>query len=218
MAYTKNTWANGDVITKAKLDNIEDGIYDNTVTTTDVVGGVANFKNADGTTLFSVNLPSAPTPTNMITNGDFSQAGATTDGWAAYSPTRSTIEISDGKLVLVHTTTSNYLYGVTYNVQTVADHVYYVRYKIKKTEADSDGDAKVLRFILGADHSGQEATRVVNISQNDIIENVFAIKADATSEKLVILFGGNIATAASNNSMLELYYIEMYDVTDIMPN
>lgn len=27
--YTKNTWQSGDIITKAKLDNIEDGIYAN---------------------------------------------------------------------------------------------------------------------------------------------------------------------------------------------
>ena len=27
--YTKNTWQSGDIITKVKLDNIEDGIYDN---------------------------------------------------------------------------------------------------------------------------------------------------------------------------------------------
>ena len=28
MAYTKNTWANGDVVTSAKLNNMEQGIYD----------------------------------------------------------------------------------------------------------------------------------------------------------------------------------------------
>lgn len=27
--YTKNTWQSGDIITKVKLDNIENGIYDN---------------------------------------------------------------------------------------------------------------------------------------------------------------------------------------------
>lgn len=27
--YTKNTWQSGDIITKVKLDNIEDGIYEN---------------------------------------------------------------------------------------------------------------------------------------------------------------------------------------------
>jgi hypothetical protein len=73
-----------------------------------------------------------------------------------------------------------------------------------------------LRFILGADYSGQEATRVLNIDQNNIIENVFAIKATANSSNLVIIFGGNISTEASNNPMLELYYIEMYDITDIV--
>lgn len=28
MSYTKNTWQSGDIITKEKLDNMEDGIYD----------------------------------------------------------------------------------------------------------------------------------------------------------------------------------------------
>lgn len=158
----------------------------------------------------------SPALTNMITNGDFSQAGATTDGWASYSPSQSTIAVTDGKLVLTHTATNNRLYGVKCNVNTQANHIYYVRYKIKKTESDSDGDAKVLRFIFGADYSGQEATRVVNITQDTVLENVFAIKAYANSSNLCILFGGNIGTEASNNSMFEVYYIEMYDVTDIV--
>jgi hypothetical protein len=152
----------------------------------------------------------------LITNGDFSVPGATTDGWAAYSPYQSSIAVADGKLILTHTVTNNRLYGVKCAVNTQADHIYYVRYKIKKTESDSDSDAKILRFILGADYSGQEATRVLNIVQNNIIENVFAIKATANSSNLVIIFGGNISTEASNNPMLELYYIEMYDITDIV--
>ena len=31
MSYTKNTWTSGDIITKVKLDNIEDGIYNNQI-------------------------------------------------------------------------------------------------------------------------------------------------------------------------------------------
>lgn len=205
------TWVNGELLNADKMNTLEQSVPTSATSS----NGVVTFKNGNGTDLFSVEV-GAPAPTNMITNGDFSQAGATTDGWTAYSPYHSTIAITDGKLVLTHTVTNNRLYGVTYNVQTTADHIYYVRYKIKKTEADSDGDAKVLRFILGADYSGQEATRIANITQDAIIENVFAIKADATSAKLIILFGGNIATAASDNSMLELYYIEMYDITDIV--
>lgn len=57
MAYTKNTWNNGDTITKTKLDNIENGIYDNAVTQTSESSGVILFKNAAGTTVFTVILP-----------------------------------------------------------------------------------------------------------------------------------------------------------------
>lgn len=57
MAYTKNTWSNGDVITKTKLDNIENGIYDNAVTHTSESAGVISFKNGAGTTVFTVTLP-----------------------------------------------------------------------------------------------------------------------------------------------------------------
>lgn len=57
MAYTKNTWNNGDTITKTKLDNIENGIYDNAVTQTSESSGVISFKNAAGTTVFTVTLP-----------------------------------------------------------------------------------------------------------------------------------------------------------------
>ena len=57
MAYTKNTWSNGDVITKTKLDNIENGIYDNAVTQTSESAGVISFKNGAGATVFTVTLP-----------------------------------------------------------------------------------------------------------------------------------------------------------------
>ena len=57
MAYTKQTWSNGDVITKSKLDHIEDGIYDNVATQSSESGGVISVKNAGGTTLFTISLP-----------------------------------------------------------------------------------------------------------------------------------------------------------------
>lgn len=57
MSYSKNTWNNGDVITKTKLDNIENGIYNNAVTQVAVNNGVASFKNADNTELFTLTLP-----------------------------------------------------------------------------------------------------------------------------------------------------------------
>lgn len=76
MAYTRTTWADGDVITAAKLNNEEAGIEANdqaiTVLQTAVAGkagtdtvaasaAVSNgsivFKNGSETTLFSVALP-----------------------------------------------------------------------------------------------------------------------------------------------------------------
>lgn len=57
MAYIKQTWSNGDVITKSKLDHIEDGIYDNAATQSSESGGVISVKNAGGTTLFTITLP-----------------------------------------------------------------------------------------------------------------------------------------------------------------
>lgn len=76
MAYIRNTWADGDVITSAKLNNEEAGIEANdqaiTALQTAVAGkagtdtvaasaamssGSIVFKNESGTTLFSVALP-----------------------------------------------------------------------------------------------------------------------------------------------------------------
>ena len=56
MAYTKQTWSNGDVITASKLGHIEDGIYDNAITQAEESGGVIYFKNADGVTIFTLNI------------------------------------------------------------------------------------------------------------------------------------------------------------------
>ena len=214
MAYTKNTWNNGDVISKSKLDNIENGIYNNAVTQVAVNNGVASFKNAAGTELFTLTLPTVPTPTNMIANGDFSAPDATTDGWSAIRPENSSIAVSGGKLVLTHTGTHNYNYGISYAVNTTADHIYYIRYKVTKTLTDDDGDAKILQIMLGT----EIATCIRPLSQNDVVENVVAFKTSANETSLQITFGGNITTTAANESMLELSYIEMYDVTDLMPN
>lgn len=57
MAYTKNTWNNGDVISKSRLDHIEDGIYTNAVTQTSVSGNIVSFKNAAGETVYTMTLP-----------------------------------------------------------------------------------------------------------------------------------------------------------------
>lgn len=214
MAYTKNAWANGDVITKSKLDHIEDGIYGNAVTQVTVNDGFASFKNAAGTELFTLTLPVTPTPTNMIANGDFSAAGATTDGWRSIRPSYSSIAISDGKLVLTHTGTNNYNYGISYSVDTTAGHTYYIRYKLTKTMSDSDGDAKIVQILLGS----EIATCIRAITQDTVIENVVAFTTSSSETSLQFTFGGSIATSASNESMMELWYVEMYDVTDILPN
>ena len=158
--------------------------------------------------------PSAPTPTNMITNGDFSQAGATTDGWSSVNPSRSTIAVTDGKLVLTHTTTNNGNYGMSYAVNTQADHTYYFRFKVARTIGGSDGDSAVIQIMLGS----EIAYVVRGLNQNDIVESVAAYKTSSSETTLKFQFGGAIGTTAANDSMMELYYIEMYDVTDIMPS
>lgn len=60
MAYTKTTWADGDVITATKLNNAETGIKNNDTaipTSASVSNGAIVFKNNASTTLFSVSLP-----------------------------------------------------------------------------------------------------------------------------------------------------------------
>lgn len=47
MPYTKNTWQSGDIITKVKLDHMEDGIYD----ASNLLIGIINYSNGSGTTL-----------------------------------------------------------------------------------------------------------------------------------------------------------------------
>lgn len=157
----------------------------------------------------------APSPTNMITNGDFSAAGATTDGWSAIFPTCSSIAISDGKLVLTHTRTANVLYGVQYDLPVESGHTYYVRFKLKKTIDDSDADSKVVNILFDGT-AADNAFCIRRLTQDDIVENVCAHTATSNNTNLQITFGGNISAAASNESMLELWYIEMYDITDIV--
>lgn len=57
MSYTKHNWANGETITANKLNGIENGIYNATITTTTVTGGVISFKDGDENTAFTVTLP-----------------------------------------------------------------------------------------------------------------------------------------------------------------
>lgn len=59
MAYSKQTWNNGDVITKAKLDHIENGIFsvDQSVpNSASISNGILTFKHGN-LVLFQVNLP-----------------------------------------------------------------------------------------------------------------------------------------------------------------
>lgn len=78
MAYEKNTWQSGDVVTSAKLNNIENGIANcngaisvtvegSTITLSASYNDILNmisagvvpfiiFKNADGNNLFALNL------------------------------------------------------------------------------------------------------------------------------------------------------------------
>lgn len=68
MAYSKTTWANGDVITAEKLNNIESGIEENDSSVSDLKsdlstsasidsGGLISFKNDDNVTVFTLQLP-----------------------------------------------------------------------------------------------------------------------------------------------------------------
>lgn len=156
---------------------------------------------------------SSPSLTNMIANGDFSVSGATTDGWSSVNPTRSTIAVTDGKLVLTHTATSNGSYGLSYSVSTTADHIYLFKFKVARTIGGSDADAAIIQLFLG--------TEVVScyrsLSQGSIVENYASFKPSQGESTLRFTFGGNVGTTASNDSMMELYYVEMYDITQYVP-
>lgn len=159
------------------------------------------------------------TPTNMITNGDFSVQGATTDGWYSWSPYQSTIAITGGKLVLTHTETSNRLYGVYYPINIVAGHSYLVRFKVTKTLSDSDSDGRyvTVRFLNGStmDYLSTLFYKYP-VTQDSIVESVGALTATNNYDKIYVGFLGYISDAASNESMLEMSYIELYDITDIV--
>lgn len=56
MAYTKKTWVDDETLDANDLNHIEDGIYENAVTQATVSGNTVSFKNADGTTVYTLNL------------------------------------------------------------------------------------------------------------------------------------------------------------------
>ncbi len=160
--------------------------------------------------------PTAPAPTNMITNGDFSAAGATTDGWTATIPSRSSLSITNGRLVLTLDSPAGNTYGIEYNVQTSVGHTYLVKMKVKKTLNDNDSDGKVLLCLFGT--TSTNVMRFQGISQDDVIESTFALTAVDNNSVFRFQFGGVIAASGTTagDSMLEFYYVEMYDITDIV--
>lgn len=186
-------------------------VSDTTAVEADVLEG-KKFHKADGslatgTLKFFSN--------NLIENGDFSVSGATTDGWSAMSASHSTIAVSGGALVLTHTVTSSRNYGIDYDVSTQAGHTYLVRYKYKKTLSATSSNAQTVYALLRGVKDNY-LSRVSEIAQNDIIENVGMITTDSANTQLRFSFGGSITQAAANDSMLELYYVELYDITDII--
>lgn len=155
-------------------------------------------------------------PTNMIANGDFSAPGATTDGWSLVSPSHSSISVSGGALVMTHTVTSNRAFGVIYPVQMLAGHTYLCKIRYKKTASDDDADARIVRQIASEGSAFDYIGLQTGLAQNDVIEGAWAGTMSADRSELRITFNGAIVTAASNESMLEIYKVELYDITDIV--
>ena len=214
MAYTKKTWVTGEYFNADDMNHVENGIYDNAVTQTSVSNGVASFMNAAGAELFSVELPSSPL-TNLLPNGDFHDG---TNGWSAISPNHSSISVANGWLVLTHTATSTRAYGVSVSVATVVGHAYLFVCTLKKTMSDSDADSLVVNVQFG---SGATAplylSRYTGVTQDTTLNIVGAGRAIENNSVIHIRFGGSIATAASNESMMELHDVRLYDITDIIP-
>lgn len=151
--------------------------------------------------------------TNIISNSDFSDG---TTGWSSLQPSYSSIALSGGKLVLTHTTTSNRNYGVSCSVNTQAGHTYLIEYKLTKTIVDTDGDARGISVKFGG-INGQVVGMINGITQDQTITRMVAGTADSNLTSISITFLGNIGTAASNDSMMEIWYCNMYDITDYMP-
>lgn len=162
-----------------------------------------------------VAVPTITPPKNIIANGDFSVSGATTTGWKSINPYAS-IAISGGKLVLTHNTTSNMNYGVAYKVNTTSGHTYLIKYKMTKTMLDSDADARGIAVWFGGT-ADQEADVARSITQNTVVERVCACKANASRTLISFTFLGSVSTTASSDSMMEFDYVEMYDITDVIP-
>lgn len=55
--FNKRQWQDGEVVDGAKMNDLEDRIYDNVISQTSESDGVISFKNGDGDTVFTVTLP-----------------------------------------------------------------------------------------------------------------------------------------------------------------
>lgn len=170
-----------------------------------------------------INVDPGPHPDNLIANGDFSAQGATTDGWTTTYPARCEVNVTNSRLVLTVTNKSNVNYGIIYSVDIEANHTYLIRYKYKKTLGGSDSDGKKVRVLFGdistGNNSGnQEVSRMYDLTQNDIVENLGCQKANTDYNTISLCFDNAITSTACENgdSLLELYYIEMYDITDVV--
>ena len=189
---------------------IEDSAYTDADTFKTAMSGV--YLVYELATPTYVKPSSTVAPTNLITNGDFSVTGATTNGWSAVNPRRSTIEVSNNKLVLTHTATNNNSYGVSYAVNTTSGHTYYIKFKVTKTLDNTDGDGRGIDIKFGS----TVVRRIPNLVQDQVVESICAFTASEDNTSLQITFMGNIGSTAANESMLEVWYIELYDITTIV--
>ena len=201
------------------MSDITIGYKGNTIGTMDATGTktlLTSGKYCEDDIEIAYVKPTASIPTNMITNGDFSVSGATTDGWSS-NYAKGTVSIADGKLVLSCVSPSNVAFGVQYDLNIQSGHVYLIRFKFKKTLGDSDPDGKVVRIMFGSS-SYLEVCRKIGLIQNTVVENMCAIQADAAYTNILICFAGGIGSTgySAGDSLLELFYIEMYDITDIV--
>lgn len=183
-----------------------------TVTSATMLDGYTALKN-DGTSITGEYVAPSPSFTNIISNNDFSDG---TTGWATLQPSHSSISVSGGRLVLTHTTTSNRGYGVSCSVNTQAGHTYLIEYKLTKTIVDTDADARGIYVKFGG-LNGEVVGMINGITQDQTITQMVAGTASSAQTTISITFLGNISTAASNDSMMEIWYCNMYDITNYLP-
>ena len=86
MSYTKNTWKNGDTVTAAKLNNIEDGVAAASVAELPAVSGSDNGKAlmVSGGQWEAGNLPTE-LPAAPAEDGTYTLKVTVADGTATYA-------------------------------------------------------------------------------------------------------------------------------------